>query len=172
MTAAKLRHMVGGLTMQPEIVIRGAELAIGMGASFKPKSTSEIAQLWGRFVSRMHEIKNAKAGYTLGICSMEHPSVQKGDGDCFVYIAAVPVHKVEDIPEGMVLCELKPSQYARFTHKGQIMDIAHTVDYIWGTWATQSNRKLKKAPDFELYDERFDPRTGAGEVDIYVPIED
>jgi predicted transcriptional regulator YdeE len=28
------------------------------------------------------------------------------------------------------------------------------------------------APDFEWYDERWDPETGEGEIDIYVPVAD
>jgi AraC family transcriptional regulator len=98
--------------------------------------------------------------------------VVKASGDEFVYVAALPVSQVSDVPEGMVVCNIPKATYALFTHKGAIADIRLTVEYIWGTWVPKSGRELADSPDFELYDERFDPETGTGEVDIYVPVKD
>jgi AraC family transcriptional regulator len=168
-TSELLLHIQGGITMQPTIVTRPGEAAIGMGDSFIQGQSVEISELWMRFVPRMHEIKHRRS-YDLGLCMSVHPQIQMKAGDKFVYVAAVPVEKVDEIPEGMVLCEIPEATYARFTHKGPILDIKHTVEYIWGTWVPQSGYELRDTPDFELYDERFDPKTGTGEVDIYVPI--
>ena len=157
--------------MQPKIITREADMAIGMGGSFTQGDTEKISALWMKFVDRIPEIQNKK-DYSLGVCMSAHPKVPVKPGDTFVYVAAMPVSKVEHVPDGMVVCELPKSTYALFTHKGQISDIRHTVEYIWGTWIPESNYKLRDTPDFELYDERFDPATGSGEVDIYVPIEE
>jgi AraC family transcriptional regulator len=165
-----VRHLTGGITMQPKIVIRETDLAIGMGDSFTQGDTDKISQLWNRFIERIPEIRNAKP-YSLGVCMASHPDVPKKAGDTFVYVAAMPVTSIDEIPEGMVACELPQSRYALFTHKGPIADIRHTVEYIWGTWIPETEYKLKDIPDYELYDDRFDPVTASGEVDIYVPIE-
>jgi len=87
-----------------------------------------------------------------------------------IYVAAIPVSKVEDVPPGMVVCDIPAATFAKFTHRGPIMDIGHTVAYIWGTWVPQSGLELRNLPDLELYDERFDPVSESGEVDIFVPI--
>ena len=41
-----------------------------------------------------------------------------------------------------------------------------------GRWLPASRYRHVRAPDFEWYDERWDPRTGEGEIDIYVPVAD
>ena len=157
--------------MQPKFVTRGPEVAVGMGGSFTQGDTEKISALWHRFVQQMAEIKNSKP-YSLGVCMSSHPDVPKAAGDTFVYVAALPVNEASEVPPGMVVCHIPQAKYALFTHKGAISDIRHTVEYIWGTWIPESGCQLLDAPDFELYDERFDPQTGIGEVDIYVPIKD
>jgi len=65
----------------------------------------------------------------------------------------------------------KAVDYAVFTHSGPISTIQNTVKYIWGTWVPKhSDIHKKDAPDFELYDERFDVERLDGEVDIYVAV--
>ena len=70
----------------------------------------------------------------------------------------------------MVTCEIPASRYAVFTHRGLLINLPHTIKYIWGTWVTKGEYQHKNAPDFELYDERFDPHSESSEFDIYVPI--
>jgi AraC family transcriptional regulator len=168
-TEKLIEHLTGGITMQPKFVTRGPELAIGMAGSFAQGDTERISALWQDFVKRMPAIKHQKP-YSLGVCMSNHPDVVKTSGDTFVYVAALPVTQVNDLPDGMVICDIPEATYALFTHKGAIADIKHTVEYIWGTWVPESGCQLLDSPDFELYDERFDPQSGTGEVDIYVPV--
>ncbi len=168
-TEAMLHHLAEGMTMQPKIVKRDRELAIGIGDSFIQGQSEEIGALWGRFVLRMHEIQNRKE-YDLGVCTSKHPTIVKKEGDTFIYVAAVAVENADHVPQGMVVCDIPAATFAVFTHKGPILNIKHTCEYIWGTWLPESGYELNDIPDFELYDSRFDPQTGSGEVDIYVPI--
>lgn len=170
-TDALVRHLTRGITMKPVFEKREAELSVGIGGSFFPGQTDAIGALWQKFLPRLHEISNRK-DYALGICMSKHPSVEKVEGDKFVYFASVPVFSLETVPEGMVACEIPAATYAKFTHKGPIADIKHTVEYIWGTWIPESGYELQDAVDFELYDDRFDPVTESGEVDIFVPIKE
>ena len=65
-----------------------------------------------------------------------------------------------------------PTQkYAVFTHKGSVDKILETYQAIYAVWQPKSGYELIKAPDFEYYDERFDPdNPEASELDIYIPI--
>jgi predicted transcriptional regulator YdeE len=57
------------------------------------------------------------------------------------------------------------------THRGHISRLPDTVKHVWGRWLPASEYRHVTAPDFELYDpERWDPATGEGDVDLYVPI--
>ena len=162
----------GELLMKPKIVTREAELAVGMGGSFVPKSTGEIHTLWTKFIPRSKEIPNVKNDQTLGICCSSHPKIPKDSNECIVYIAAMPVSSLDPkaLPKGMVSCELAAGRYAVFTHSGHLRDLPETVNYIWGTWVPSAEYQFRDEPDFELYDERFNPETMQGEFDIYVPI--
>jgi AraC family transcriptional regulator len=51
-----------------------------------------------------------------------------------------------------------------------ISRLPDTVMQVWGTWLPASRYRHVASPDFELYDERWDPTTGEGEIDIWVPI--
>jgi len=165
-----LEHLNEGITMEPVFKERKRELAIGLGASFGKDPHQDISDLWTKFEPRMKEIKNAVEGYTFGICLEEHPEIEIQEGDSFIYLAAVPVTSIDYVPEGMYACEIPANRYAVFTHKGSIDKITHTVNYIWGTWVPRNTKIIKKDPDFELYDDRFDVDSLEGEVDIYVPV--
>ncbi len=121
---------------------------------------------------RQGEIKNVKPGCAFGICMASHPSVEKKERQTFVYMSGLPVSKVESMPDGMISCEIPARKYAVFTHKGSLDTLPHTVNYIWGTWVPKNIEAYqhKDAIDFELYDDRFDPKTLSGEFDIYIPV--
>jgi AraC family transcriptional regulator len=61
-------------------------------------------------------------------------------------------------------------QYVVFTHRGHISTIRSTWHTIWNTWLPGSGHEVADAPDFERYDAVFDPRTGIGEVEIWLPL--
>ena len=104
------------------------------------------------------------------------PGEGEGDGGCgaFTYTAAVEVTRLDNVPEGMRAHRIAPHAYAVFTHKVTSpdipSDIRKTPRYIWATWLPQSGYEHAAAPELELYDERFDPMTPAGEFDIYIPV--
>jgi len=53
---------------------------------------------------------------------------------------------------------------------GHISGIRGTWATIWNKALPESGYQLADAPDFERYDENFDPRTGMGGVEIWIPI--
>ncbi len=166
-----INHLSNGVSMEPKIVQREREFVIGMGGAFPEDSFLKINAMWHLFLERKHEIKNQSAPYALGVCCPDLPGIAKGADDMFVYVAGLPVKSLQEIPEGMVGCELPASRYAVFTHRGPVATVQQTIKYIWGTWAPKGEYTRKNSPDFELYDERFDPESESGEFDIYVPIE-
>lgn len=167
-----IKHLQAGLTVEPRFETREKDLAIGLANSYAEGSFEQIERLWSTFRSRMHEIEDVKPGYALGICLASHPDVAKQPNTTFVYAAALPVSKVNSVPLGMAVFEIPKNNYAVFTHKGSLDTLPHTVNYIWGTWIPKNveNYRHSGGPDFEFYDERFNPLTRSGEMDIYIPV--
>ena len=175
-----LRHLRGGVTMEPRIVRKESFKVVGMEITTTLKSNwanRDIAKLWTRFHARMDEIVNrTNPPVAYGICGnvAEEPSPpEKTEDTEYTDLVSVEASGFDDIPEGMTGRTIPERTYAVFTHKGPLFPnhLQQTYDYIYGTWVPQSGYELDGGFDFEFYDERFTTvDDDASELDIYVPI--
>jgi AraC family transcriptional regulator len=154
--------------MDVKILTKQAFKIIGM-RYFGENKNQEIKQLWDIFLPWMESIKSRiNKSFSYGIC---YP-VEGGSGDAALeYIAAVEVSDLHDLPAEMVGITIPTQKYAVFTHKGSVDKIPKTYQAIYAVWQPKSGYELMKAPDFEYYDQRFDPdNPEASELEIYIPI--
>ena len=92
------------------------------------------------------------------------------DAGNFDYIAGVEVADFSDLSREFGRVRISEQKYAVFTHRDHISSIRRTVNTIWNHWLPESGLKLADAPNFERYDENFDPVTGNGGLEIWVPV--
>jgi AraC family transcriptional regulator len=118
----------------------------------------------------MDHVPHRRGAHTLGVCVDADPSTIEQDG--FTYVAGVEVERIDGVPDGLIALTVPANAYAVFTHTGHIARFPDTVKQVWGRWLPASRYRHVPAPDFEWYDERWDPRTGEGEIDVYVPVAD
>lgn len=140
----------------------------GLAEDFDMQSRIEgIPRLWQRFVPYLGKIPGQLDDVTYGAC------VSTGKhGELFRYAAAVRVANDAPVPEGLTAHQVPAGRYAVFTHRGPAHRIKDTVEYIWTTWLAENGTcEYRLAPDYEYYDDRFDPATETGEMEIYVPVE-
>ena len=162
-----LHHLMKGtITMVPEIKTKEAFSVIGIGNDFVIGQTQGIPTMWDLFMKRRSEVR-ATGAVDYGICSKAQDKAASGS---FHYTASTMTEPGADIPAGMEKISLHGGAYAVFTHKGHINQFEKTVEYVWKIWAPQNADRLAEGPDFEVYDERFDPQTSSGEVEIWVPV--
>jgi AraC family transcriptional regulator len=90
----------------------------------------------------------------------------------FEYMCAIEVTDFESLPADLGRVRILTQQYAVFTHTGHISGIQTTWNSIWNEWLPASGYLPADVPDFEIYDDRFDPKTGMGLVEIWFPIGD
>jgi AraC family transcriptional regulator len=156
-------------SMAPRIAHRPAFHVVGMAGHFTPATTSRIPELWQRFMEGpIDTIPHRRGHHTFGICLDGDPSTIDEVG--FTYLAAVEVERVAVVPAGLIAATIPANTYAVFTHVGHISRLSDTVKQVWAHWLPSSPHAHVSAPDFELYDERWDPRTGEGEIDVWVPV--
>jgi len=111
---------------------------------------------------------NQKGNVAYGICT--HID---GEAEKFRYMAATEVSDADDLPEGFATLKLPAQRYAVFSHRGHVSGIPATMDLIFGNWWPTSGLEHGSMPDmFERYDERFDPYTGMGLTEIWLPIKE
>lgn len=170
--------------LQPRIEDRPALTTIGMSIRIHGGDKDDpdaIPSLWGKFWCRIGEIAGADISKCYGICICEERLKRDGDsnGDdlpdqpAFVYVAAVATSEPDaPLPEGLERHDLTAGRYAMFTHSGHISGIRDAFNTIFGTWLPSSGHKLRETYEYEIYDQRFNPRTGEGVIDIALPIVD
>ena len=87
------------------------------------------------------------------------------------YMCAIEVASFDAVPAGVGRLRVPPDVlYAVFVHDGPIDGIRATWDAVW-RWLPGSGYRSANTPDWERYDERYDPATGTGVVEIWVPVE-
>jgi AraC family transcriptional regulator len=75
----------------------------------------------------------------------------------------------------MARAVIPAGRYAVFTHRGNAADVRQTVDAALSQWLPKSGKEhfksARTAPDFlELYGPGFDPKTGLGDIEVWIPI--
>ncbi len=148
----------------PDIRERAAFRAIGMSAWCSFEDISGIPSLWEAINAREAEVPEAKPGAAYGICCDADGSGR------FRYVAGVEAAKGVEVPSGMDDVVVPGGRYAVFTHSGHVSDLPKTVYTIWNKALPDAGLEPRPAPDFELYDRRFDPETGRGTVEIWIPV--
>ncbi|WP_264210701.1 GyrI-like domain-containing protein [Leisingera thetidis] len=144
-----------------EIRERAAFRVVGLSVECSLEDTSAIPALWQSFNAREEDVLNAVSGAAYGVCC------NADEAGRFKYLAGLEA--VQGTP-GMDFVEIPANRYAVFTHRGHIAGLPKTVYTIWNKSLPDAGLEPAEAPVFELYDKRFDPETGRGSVEIWVPV--
>ncbi|WP_017905280.1 GyrI-like domain-containing protein [Pseudomonas asplenii] len=140
------------------------QLIAGLGGRFTADTSATIPDLWNAFVSHIGNVPGQVGDETYGICC--NPDGKGG----FEYIAGVAISRLDDLPELYRWVELQPQCYAVFEHQGPLASLKQTFEAIWQQWLPNSGHTAADTPQFERYSADFDPRDGAGKVEIWLPI--
>ena len=161
-------------TMEPTFIDLPETPVVGVRISVKPDTKGDIPKAWMDLHDRQDDLEDVVQGHAFGLCLHKPGGPVRG----FDYLADLEVESpAAPVPDGMEMVTLKPQRYAVFTHviedKNLGKDLTRSFEYIFGTWLPESGYQLAKAPDFEYYDQdRFDPKTLSGEIDLYIPVQD
>lgn len=143
-----------------------ALLIAGLGVRYTFATSEGIPAQWQRFAPHIGHITHQLGQTAYGVCC----NADEAGG--FDYIAGVEVASFADLPDGFARVRLPARRYAVFSHRDHISTIRGTVHTIWNKWVPESGHQVADAPNFERYEPAlFDPRTGTGVVEIWLPLE-
>ncbi|UFZ03836.1 AraC family transcriptional regulator [Bradyrhizobium ontarionense] len=177
--AVRARASVAGLSLQepvmmdssplatltpPRLVHNNALLVAGVAERFSHDNGAGIPALWRRFHQMVGGIPARVGGLAYGVCC------NGDDAGNFDYIAGVEVADFSDLPRAFARIRIPAATFAVFSHAEHISMIRRTVSTIWNHWLPSSGYTVADAPNFERYDRCFDPLTGNGGLEIWVPI--
>lgn len=128
------------------------------------QAAASIPVQWQRFVALGLLPPNGATTYGV-MCGTDQAARS------FEYMCAVEVPSFDGLRAEIGRMRIPPQHYAVFTHKGHVATLRQTWDAIWSEWLPTSGFRPANTPDFERYDERFNPMTGEGVIEIWFPLE-
>jgi AraC family transcriptional regulator len=142
-------------------------LIAGLGERITPENGGAgIPSQWSRFHQAVQNIPDRVGKVAYGVCC------NGDDTGNFDYIAGVEVSDFSDLPREFSRVRIPDQKYAVFTHRDHISTIRRTVNTIWNHWLPAASLKAADAPNFERYDENFNPLTGDGGLEIWIPVKE
>jgi AraC family transcriptional regulator len=148
----------------PRWVEAGPILLAGILQHYRDDSLAGIPTQWRRFSPWFGHIPAQRRNVSYGVvCNAD-------DFGTIDYLAAAQVTDFADVPDELTRLRLSAQRYAVFAHDGHVAEITGFWRGIWGGWVPSSGVKLADAPFFEFYPERFDPETGTGGFELWLPV--
>ncbi|HEY6367052.1 MAG TPA: GyrI-like domain-containing protein [Candidatus Binatia bacterium] len=137
----------------------------GLNESYTFETRTKIPMQWERFVPKMGKVPGRIGQVSYGVCW----NVSLGRG--FEYLSGVEVKDATGLPAEFATVRLPAREYAVFMHRDHVSAIGNTIDKIWKDWVPQAGLNVASAPWFERYTEEFNPQTGMGGMEIWIPLE-
>ncbi len=145
----------------------GPEMLIaGLNQSYTFENRIKIPMQWENFAPEIGKVPGQVGNIAYGICWNTRP------GHGFDYLCGVAVKDGAVLPSKFATVHLSAQEYAVFTHADHVSAVGTTIDKIWHSWAPQSGLKIKASPWFERYSEEYNPQTGVGGMEIWIPIDE
>jgi AraC family transcriptional regulator len=139
-------------------------LFAGLSERYSMGGNAGIAHQWARFAPYLGSVQGAVPYIAYGVV------YNTDDADSFDYMTAVEVRSFDELPAAFARLRVGPQRYAVFTHTGHITGIQASCSAIWRDWLPKSSYEPADAPFFERYDSRFDPKTGNGDVELWLAL--
>lgn len=154
----------------PRLETKPALRLVGFARVFRWESVQEISSLWQKAGPWLEQISGDIAGEAFGAMYVPAP----GSGD-FGYLAGIDAGADVVLTPELSQIDIPAAEWAVFSHDGGLMDWPKTIDFAMQKWLPGSGRS---GPDpapgvvtvMERYGPGFDPVTGRGDMECWVPL--
>ena len=163
--AAKMTHETSAFLAEPQLIERNTLLLAGLSRSHAAGNNAGIPNQWQAFAPYIGNIQGQHGTTTYGVVH------NIDDDDNFDYLCAVEVNSFDGLHKKLTKLRLPESRYAVFQHDGHVSDVQETCKSIWSEWLPASGHKPSDEPFFERYGDSFNPATGDGGLQIWLPLE-
>jgi len=155
----------------PRVAVTPPLCIAGLRDRYTAATRDTIPALWHRFAPYIGRVPGQIGQVAFGA------SLATADGaEGFDYLAGVEVVDGADLPSGLVQVPVPERACLVFVHQGHVSMLRQSLDAIWDDLLPGSGHKLAKVGPgepglMERYDDRFDPQTGNGDIEIWLPVE-
>jgi AraC family transcriptional regulator len=150
---------------EPTIRASKELLIAGLQSHYTPQTVGDIPQLWQQLMAHLGKIPGQAGHATYGVGFNMGPSG-------FDYIAGVEVSGASAIPSEFSKLTIPAQKYYVFIHEGHVSKIPETINAILNEWIPSSRRGIGNFPSLlERYGDGFNPQTGLGDMELWLPVE-
>lgn len=152
---------------KPRFVDSAPLLIAGLREPLDENSAQTIPELWKKFVPFIGNIPHQINRAAVGLCIRADAGKNN-----FYYMAGCEVADFANLPKALSPFILPSQRYAVFAHDAHLSQIKETIDAVFDTWLPQANvQHANQSLHFlEYYGEDFNPHTGLGGMEIWLPI--
>lgn len=148
----------------PRFVDGSTLLIAGIGERYTEMTSAAAPSQWQRLMPYLGHIPGQIGRTTYGVlCNAD----DKGSTE---YICGVEVSDFSRIPKEFSKIRIPEQHYAVFQHGDHVSAIRRTWFTIWNKWLPESVYETTGGPEFERYGEHFDPESGNGGLEIWIPV--
>ena len=138
-------------------------LIAGLKEHYTAETMSRIPEQWQRFRPYIGNVPGQVDQKTYGVCY----NANAGEFD---YLTGVAVSNTSQLPEGLSEFQVPAQKYAVFSHLEHISKIRDTIEAIGKDWLPTAAYEPTGTPAFFERYQNFNPETGFGDTEIWVPI--
>lgn len=142
----------------------GAILAVGFAGRHALDRLQGIPDQWRRFGPHFLGFPDRAADAPIGIMS----GLDEAGG--FDYLSGAEVTTFANAPPDFARRSLPAAVYAVFPHPGHASSIRRTYSAIWNHWPRGRGWSAGEGASLERHCATFDPRTGQGGLEIWIPL--
>jgi AraC family transcriptional regulator len=154
--------------LSPRFETSGPLLIAGLREPLDEHAAQKIPALWQQLLVLWNDIHQRVSDVGYGLCI----SIDNRE---YFYMAGCAVWDFNERPSVLSPFIIPSQHYAIFTHPGNVTSIRDTIDYAFDQWLPTSGYSLTPKDHnslhfFERYGESFNPVTGLGEIEIWLPV--
>jgi AraC family transcriptional regulator len=139
-------------------------LIAGLRSRFADQPWNGTPELWQQFVPHLGRIAGQVGRTAYGLCFLLPNGVD--------YLAGVEVSGLAGLPGDFATVSIPAQKYLVFPHREHVSKLHLTCEGI-SEWLPASGHEAAKTPGtpdfFERYTEEFDPLTGMGGIEVWIP---
>jgi AraC family transcriptional regulator len=150
---------------EPRIERLSTLLVAGIARKYRGAENAAIPGQWQEFGPLIGTVPGRKGDDAYGVVyNMDDESNHQ-------YLCGVEVADFGALPDHLARLRIAEQTYAVFDHPDHVSEIRRTCHTAFADWLPQSGYQAVDAPFFERYGASFDPETGLGGLEVWIPVE-
>lgn len=128
------------------------------------EAVREIPRQWRRLWPYFDSLPNRVGEIAYGL-RFTRAEVRSTD-----YMCAIEIEDFDDLPPELDTIRIPRRSYVVLRHNGGMSELLSAWRLVWLDWYAESGLQFLSPPDIERYDDSFDPASGEGTIELWIPV--